>query len=151
MILRSLLPYWYASSKGLGAVVYQKEKPVAYASRALTSTQQKYAQTEKETLAIVFGTNKLHQFLFGTNVYKPGKELFIADALSRNYLDETKETLVAQLEVNEIHLAHLPNSPEKYKEFQKATDEDPVMQTVKDAVHEGWPKTKATSQAEIKP
>ena len=162
-----------------------------YASRALTLTQQKYAQIEKETLAIVFGTTKLHKFLFGKQVvvatdhkpleyifnrtlcqtplrlqkmlltlqrcdlrivYKPGKELFIADALSRNYLDETNETLVPQLEVNEVHLtAHLPMSPEKYKEFQKTTAEDPVMQAVKDAVHEGWPKTKANTQAEIKP
>ena len=45
----------------------------------------------------------------------------------------------------------LPISPEKYKEFQKATDEDLVVQAVKDAVHEGWPMTKATTPAEIKP
>ena len=83
-------------------------------------------------------------------VYISGKELFIADALSRNHLEETNETLVPQLEVHEINLtAHLPISPEKYKEFQNATAEDPVMQPVKDAVHEGWPKT--TAQAEIKP
>ena len=57
-------------------------------------------------------------------VYKPGKEPFIADALK-----ETNEKLVPQLEVNEIHLtAHLPISPEKCKELQKATAEDPVMQ-----------------------
>jgi hypothetical protein len=85
-------------------------------------------------------------------VYKPGKELFIADALSRNYLEETKEKLVQELEVNEVHLsAHLPISPEKYQEFQKATDDDVVMQAVQDAVLEGWPKNKANSQAEIKP
>jgi hypothetical protein len=180
-----------ASSKGPGAVLYQEEKPVAYASRALTPTQQKYAQIEKETLAIVFGTTKFHQFLFGKEVlvtsdhkpleyifnkplhqaplrlqkmllalqryelrivYKPGKELFIADALSRNYLEETKETLVQELEVNEVHLtAHLPISPEKYQEFQKATADDVVMQAVQDAVLEGWPKNKANAQAEIKP
>ena len=35
-----------ASSKGLGAVLYQEEKPVASASRASTPTQQKYAQIE---------------------------------------------------------------------------------------------------------
>ena len=40
-----------ASSKGLGAVLLQGEKPLAYASRALTPTQQRYAQIEKETLA----------------------------------------------------------------------------------------------------
>ena len=180
-----------ASSKGLGAVLYQEEKPVAYASRALTPTQQKYAQIEKKTLAIVFGTTKFHQFLFGKEVlvtsdhkpleyifnkplhqaplrlqkmllalqryelrivYKPGKELSIADALSRNYLEETKETLVQELEINEVHLtAHLPISPEKYQEFQKATADDVVMQAVQDAVLEGWPKNKANAQAEIKP
>ena len=84
--------------------------------------------------------------------YISDKELFTADALSRNHLEETNETLVPQLEVHEINLtAHLPISPEKYKEFRNATAEDPVMQPVKDAVHEGWPKTKATAQAEIKP
>ncbi|CAB3981194.1 Hypothetical predicted protein [Paramuricea clavata] len=50
-----------ASSKGLGAVLYEEEKPVAYASRALIPTQKKYAQIEKETLVIVFGTTKFHQ------------------------------------------------------------------------------------------
>ena len=54
--------------------------------------------------------------------------------------------------MKDVHLtAHLPMSPEKYKEFQKATAEDPLMQAVKDSVHEGWPKTKAKTKAEIKP
>ena len=179
-----------ASSTGLGAVIYQDNKPVAYASRALIPTQQKYAQIEKETLAIVFGTTKFHQFLFGKSVtvesdhkpleyifnkplhqaplrlqkmllslqrydlrivYKPGREMHIADALSRNYLNETKEILVPELEVNEINLtAHLPMSPAKYKEFQHATSEDPVMQAVRDAVLTGWPKNKGSAPAEIK-
>ena len=43
-----------ASSKGLGAVILQEGKPIAYASRALTPTQERYAQIEKETLAIVY-------------------------------------------------------------------------------------------------
>ena len=41
-----------ASSKGLGAVLIQNQRPVAYASRALTTTQQKYSQIEKETLIL---------------------------------------------------------------------------------------------------
>ena len=44
-----------ASMKGLGAAVIQENGIVAYASRALTPTEQRYAQIEKEMLAVVFG------------------------------------------------------------------------------------------------
>lgn len=54
-----------ASSKGQGAVHLQGKKPLAYALRALTPTQQKHAQIEKETLAIVYGVQKSHQYIYG--------------------------------------------------------------------------------------
>ena len=44
--------------------------------------------------------------------YKPGKLMFVADTLSRSFLDETKEELVPDLEVNSVFLnSHLPVSP----------------------------------------
>ena len=46
-----------ASSFGLGAALLQKEnsewRPVSFASRRITETEQRYAQTEKEALVIV--------------------------------------------------------------------------------------------------
>ena len=54
-----------ASQKGLGAALLQKGKPIAYASRALTDTETRYAQIEKEMLAIVFSLEKFHQYTFG--------------------------------------------------------------------------------------
>ena len=58
-----------ASRHALGAVLLQYDlntwKPIAYASRALTVTEQKYAQIELELLAICFACNKFNQFLLG--------------------------------------------------------------------------------------
>ena len=54
-----------ASQSGLGACLMQKGKPVAYASRAMTSAEQNYAQIEKEMLAICFATSMFHQYVHG--------------------------------------------------------------------------------------
>ena len=54
-----------ASQSGLGAVLLQDNQPVAYTSRALTDAESRYAQTEKELLAIVFVFNKFHQYVYG--------------------------------------------------------------------------------------
>ena len=117
-----------ASSTGLGAALIQENQPVAYASKALTPTQQKYGLVEKELLAVVFGCSKFAEYIVGhhvtvesdhkpldaimkkplhvallclqrmlvqlqrvlgiTVVYKRGKGLHLADALSRAHLEE---------------------------------------------------------------
>ena len=46
-----------ASKYGLGAVLLQERIPVAYASKAMTETEQRYAQIEKVLLAIVWSCN----------------------------------------------------------------------------------------------
>ena len=57
-----------ASTTGLGAALIQGNQPVAYASKALTPTQQKYAQIEKELLAVVFGCAKFAEYIVGREV-----------------------------------------------------------------------------------
>ena len=71
-----------ASETGLGAVLLQNEQPVAYASRALTDTETRYAQIEKELLAIVWATSKFDQYILGREVvhvesdHQPLKSVF---------------------------------------------------------------------------
>ena len=57
-----------ASKKGLGAALLQRGQPIAYTSRALTETEQRYAQIEKEMLAIVFSLEKFNQYTYGRHV-----------------------------------------------------------------------------------
>ena len=57
-----------ASSEGIGAVILQDGRPVAYGSRVLTDCQRRYAQIEKELLVIVYGCEKFHQYLYGRDI-----------------------------------------------------------------------------------
>ena len=52
-----------ASNKGLGAVLLQNGQPVAYTSRTLSPTEQRYATIEKECLGIVFACERFNQYL----------------------------------------------------------------------------------------
>ena len=59
-----------ASCKGVGAVLAHidssgNEAPIAFASRRLSTTEQKYSQIEREGLAVVMGVTKFHQYLCG--------------------------------------------------------------------------------------
>ncbi|XP_062611303.1 uncharacterized protein K02A2.6-like [Saccostrea cucullata] len=59
-----------ASPVGLGAILAHKQpdglfKPIAYSSRTLTDVEQRYLQTEREALGVVFGCEKFHMYIYG--------------------------------------------------------------------------------------
>jgi len=57
-----------SSSTGLGSCLLQDSLPVSYASKALTDAEERYAQIEKELLAIVFACEKFHFYVYGRDV-----------------------------------------------------------------------------------
>ena len=54
-----------ASQVGLGAALLQNGKPIAFASKALTETECRYANIEREMLAAVFGAERFHTYIYG--------------------------------------------------------------------------------------
>ena len=54
-----------ASCKELGACLLQNQKPVFFASRALSETQKGYVAIELESLAATWVMEKFHHFLYG--------------------------------------------------------------------------------------
>ncbi|XP_046544508.1 uncharacterized protein K02A2.6-like [Haliotis rubra] len=172
-----------ASKYGLGSVMLQEDRPVAYSSRTLTVTEQNYAQIEKELLAICFGVERNHQFLYGREFtvpsdhkplesimkkplamtpprlqrmllrlqkyrfevkFKPGKQIPVADALSRHPLKETASDM-EDLDT-QIHmvLSSLPVSDNRLTELKEQTSEDKQMIALTQIIKAGWPNDKSS-------
>lgn len=80
-----------ASSYGLGAVMLQKDgevwSPVAYASRSLTDTEQRYAQLEKEALALTWACERFNDFILGQHFELETDHKPLVSLLGRQALD----------------------------------------------------------------
>ncbi|GBM24969.1 Retrovirus-related Pol polyprotein from transposon 17.6 [Araneus ventricosus] len=179
-----------ASSYGLGATICQKQADgrrlvIAYASRTLTPTESRYAQIEKEALAVVWGCEKFRDYLTGmhfkietdhkplipifskknlddlsprlqriklrmmkfsyTIAHIPGKELFAADALSRNpqKVPYKREELEAEIDAFiQMITSSLPASSRRLDELRVAQLKDETCQKLTDYVLKGWPSKK---------
>jgi len=57
-----------ACKYGLGSCMLQDCQPLAYATRALTNTETRYAQIEKEMLAAIYGLEKFRHYTYGRTV-----------------------------------------------------------------------------------
>lgn len=170
-----------ASQAGLGAALLQEGRPVAYASRALTDVEQRYAQIEKEMLAMVFSLEKFNQYTYGrdvivytdhkplesilkkplikapkrlqsmmlrlqkydiTAVYLQGKEMYLADTLSRAYPPLSAKDLPSE-DVQYVHYTtFLPISEERLASIKTHTEMDETLMLLKDTILAGWPNEK---------
>ncbi len=168
-----------ASKSGLGATLLQEGRPVVYASKSLSMSEQNWAQIEKEMYAITFGCERFHQYLYGRHVtvvtdHKPlesifkkplaavparlqrlmlrlqkyqisvvhqaGKDIPVADTLSRKYMQCSDSSIGDSADV-QVHtvMSSLPVSDQKLDEIRRETEADPQMQELQQLILDGWP------------
>ncbi|KAL4014605.1 hypothetical protein IC575_026814 [Cucumis melo] len=129
----SFVIYSDASKKGLGCVLMQQGKVVAYASRQLKSHEQNYPTHDLELAAVVFALKIWRHYLYGEKIqiftdHKSLKYLFTQKELNmrqRRWLELVKDydceilyhpgkaNVVAMLLVERYHIQEdlLPDSP----------------------------------------
>ena len=177
-----------ASMKGLGAAIIQEDGVIAYASRALSTTEQRYAQIEKEMLAVVFGCERFHKLLYGrqnftiesdhkllesilkkpihkaplriqrmmlklqpyefTLTHKVGKEMGLADCLSRLPLEESgTKSIDEELMVLKVDSLSCTN----HEKIAALTQTDNQFQVLAKVICHGWPESKSMLPVEAVP
>ena len=105
-----------SSSYALGAVLLQKQedhtlKPVAYASRALSDTERRYAQIEKEALAVTWACERFSDFLVGIDFHIETDHKPLVPLLGVKDLDELPpriQRLRMRLMRYRYTIAHVP-------------------------------------------
>ena len=172
-----------ASQSGLGAALMQKGQPVACASGALTPAETRYAQIEKELLAIVFACDRFEAYIYGRDLvhvetdhkplesivlkplncaptrlqrmllrlekyslqvkYKRGKEMFLADTLSRAHIPDVSACEFSRGLEDVDHTMSLSMSEERLQQVRHMSTDDPVLQVLRDVIRRGWPETKS--------
>ena len=96
-----------ASSYGLGAVLLQKQqeelKPIAYISRSLTPTEQRYAQIEKEALAFTWACERFSDYLLGLTFRMQTDHKPLVPLFSLKNLDELCATIPITNDAVQLH------------------------------------------------
>ncbi|GFY79409.1 retrovirus-related Pol polyprotein from transposon 17.6 [Trichonephila inaurata madagascariensis] len=130
---------------GLGAVLLQEGQPVAYGSVSLTLTQQRYAQIEKELMAVIYGLEHFNHYTYGriVTIQTDHKPIL---GLSKKLYDTISPRLQRQEATVRINLL-TQASPTKWEEIASLTAGDPEMQDVLFHINNGWPQKKKTKIA----
>ncbi|KAK7111487.1 hypothetical protein V1264_011109 [Littorina saxatilis] len=102
--------YTDGSPVGISAVLTQDKRIIQFASRALTPTEQRYSQTEREALAITWACEYFHIYLFGATftVYTDHKPLVSMFNNPRAQLSARVERWVLRTQPYEMTVQYRP-------------------------------------------
>ncbi len=82
--------------------------------------------------------------------YVPGKEMLLADALSRVYLKDNAQEGSVEKEIENVNMIqYLPISEERLMIISGETEKDDTLQTLIKTIREGWPTNKINVPNEI--
>lgn len=106
-----------ASSFGLGAVLLRKSediwKPIAYASPSMSETEGRYAQIEKETLAVTWACERFVSYILGATIIIETDHKPLVPLLGNKSLD-TLPPRIFQFRLRlarfEYSIVHVPGS-----------------------------------------
>ncbi|GJR15080.1 putative reverse transcriptase domain-containing protein [Tanacetum coccineum] len=131
---KDFIAYCDASKKGLGVVLMQREKVIAYASRQLKIHEKNYTTHDLELGAVVFALKIWRHYLYGTKCtllgdydcairYHPGKANVVADALSRKERDKPLRVQALDCDharVPQVQILYSSGFYKKYQEYEEA-------------------------------
>ena len=97
-----------ASKKGLGAALLQDGCPVAFASKVLTPTKQRYANIEHELLACVFGVEQFCTYVFGCEFTIESDHKPLEQIMLKNLADAPAhlQRMLLHLQDYDIHIKY---------------------------------------------
>ena len=104
-----------ASSYGIGAILLQQADKkwllVAYASRAMTITESRYSQIEKEALAITWACDKFSSYVLGRHVLLETDHKPLVPLMTYKHLDDLPPQVLRfrlRLMRFDYHIIHVP-------------------------------------------
>ena len=137
-------------------------------ARALTPAETRYAQIEKELLAVVFACDHFDAYIYGRNKvhietdhrihstklqlqkydlewkYKKGTSMFLADTLSWAHLPDVY-TCDQELSTNLESIDHtapmlLAVNKDRLMQIRHASTDNPILQVLRKTIQQGWPE-----------
>ena len=173
-----------ASMQGLGATLMQDNKPIAYASKSLSDAETRYANIERELLAVVFGCERFHTHVYGKTfvvesdhkplemirqkpltaapprlqrmlmrlqsydmsiLYRPGKEVPVADCLSRSPLKENDHIEL------DVTISFVQFAPDRLSQLKQETSNDTELAALRETIVQGWPQQRRDVAKALQP
>ena len=101
-----------ASLRGLGACLIQDGKPIAFASKSLTGAESRYANIERELLAVVFACIRFNTYLQGRRftVQSDHKPLEMIHLKSMHNAPPRLQRMLLQLQKYDMKIKYKPGS-----------------------------------------